>query len=1084
MAKLVKLTSKDGVNNPTNSFKCQSDEDIYIEPMSTVSLLNAHISSGLLSEYNIEGSEIKGPDTGLCVSSLYLTADKSDRERRIVIPNGNYNSTTMAQQLEASSNKSLLFQSSASPLSNVSDVYEIPPEADFGLQMNVGIEGNKFDILFNSAKQKATNFVFSNKNNSINIDAATGNISYAIPAGTVTTDLDPTQENPAARTVTTIKNASTAGFNVNDPVQLVNTVAGNTTTSKITNIAQSATNLASTEEAITVEGANLVKVNTAFRGTMPNKFQIGSELTLDDGTSVDNANLSANIAYGNIQQINTRYAVADITAGKSYNVQISEVPIFNGFKPYTVEVQNLTYDEALATMTVDIDVPFGTANIGIDAGRFISLWTQVGPNPNSPVCVGEIDAVVDEGGNTRFLMKDVQHVTGKNILPALCKFVVSIDVFNTNDNGGRDIALVPPKEDTGSFDETLLMLYQDNNCLFQNTGREILQGSNITSNTIIFQEKSLICLDTTNNTLLDDIDAYIYFINQFGTIDISDYQFLNTCIIDKFVAVNYQDTAGTPINVASIGLVQGDPLVIDTINKTYTINISVDNYDPFDFKMDGVNDFAVIPIQYTSNALNNYNRAINIFITLINVNVYPYLVKRDPNIQDASKVIILTLNNLNPPDLQAIAVVPTRLWFGVNIYFTTTITLSNTFVPFNYNLMLKGFLDKGQRNSYAIEDTRLSKSCGRAVFKVVTAGVCKFGIIPETNSFISTSANTNFVSVGIINRGGGLVYTVFKGDIEQPLKTDITALDGDRVCFQWGVTPSIYDNEYNDTVSGATNPAALDPNVSISAVVADVNDEDRGKMLFSVTRDTRVDYFYLGSKFDTTVGAPDKSLCNTVPWTPRNAPYLPPIYWDNLGDYHLFVLPNAATIRVIELTQNPNIVNLNGVVKQISGENVLYDDTLHSQDHPELATIPHKLDAYSNFWYWVWNDLYFQKQLGYKTSSQYINAASGSYMATIDYLTAYLPESLVVFLDNIPSSSYDLEKIKGSRRNIIGIAGSAQGKIGEINIEPNNLYKIALNNKQPINLRKFIVSFETFFGEQIELLNARAVVNLLFEPPK
>jgi hypothetical protein len=53
--------------------------------------------------------------------------------------------------------------------------------------------------------------------------------------------------------------------------------------------------------------------------------------------------------------------------------------------------------------------------------------------------------------------------------------------------------------------------------------------------------------------------------------------------------------------------------------------------------------------------------------------------------------------------------------------------------------------------------------------------------------------------------------------------------------------------------------------------------------------------------------------------------------------------------------------------------------------------------------------------------------------------------------------------------------------MGEINIEPTNLYKISLQNKQPINLKKFNVSFENFYGDQIQLQTAKAVVNLLFE---
>jgi hypothetical protein len=60
---------------------------------------------------------------------------------------------------------------------------------------------------------------------------------------------------------------------------------------------------------------------------------------------------------------------------------------------------------------------------------------------------------------------------------------------------------------------------------------------------------------------------------------------------------------------------------------------------------------------------------------------------------------------------------------------------------------------------------------------------------------------------------------------------------------------------------------------------------------------------------------------------------------------------------------------------------------------------------------------------------------------------------------------------------------NSQDRLGEISIEPSNLYKIKLNNKEPVNLRRFVVSLEDFYGNQIKLQSARAVINLLFEEP-
>ena len=92
---------------------------------------------------------------------------------------------------------------------------------------------------------------------------------------------------------------------------------------------------------------------------------------------------------------------------------------------------------------------------------------------------------------------------------------------------------------------------------------------------------------------------------------------------------------------------------------------------------------------------------------------------------------------------------------------------------------------------------------------------------------------------------------------------------------------------------------------------------------------------------------------------------------------------------------------------------------------------------------------------------------------------------MVILLDNISNvQTFDLNKSNGGRRNIIATCVNTQNGNGEIIIEPANLYKIALNNKDPINLKRYVVSFEDFFQNEIILQSARACVNLLFETPK
>jgi hypothetical protein len=111
-----------------------------------------------------------------------------------------------------------------------------------------------------------------------------------------------------------------------------------------------------------------------------------------------------------------------------------------------------------------------------------------------------------------------------------------------------------------------------------------------------------------------------------------------------------------------------------------------------------------------------------------------------------------------------------------------------------------------------------------------------------------------------------------------------------------------------------------------------------------------------------------------------------------------------------------------------------------------------------------------------------ITGLSGKFSADISYMSAYLPENLTILLDTLSNvQTYDLGKTSGRRRSIIGVVVNSQDRVGEVIIEPANLYRIKLGNKEPLNLRRFVVSFEDFYGAEVILQSARAVINLLFE---
>lgn len=1072
MAKLIKLTTKSDTLNKTNSFRCQSDEDIYIEPNSTVSLLNAHISSGILSSYNVDGNDVAGLDVGLHVASLYLTENQTDRERKIIVQNGNYDITTVCAELTNACNKSLLFNSTTTPVSSTADVFKTPSNNDFGLGMLVNLnESSKVSIKFNSVQQKATDLNFSNKNDGVNVDPANGNITFTNPTGLVNTGLISQQADDVNKIVYSTSDV-TGNFAIGDAVQIVSSADGSSNVVYITDI-QPSVNSLTNAVGVSAISATSIQFNDVVTSTVPldPSYSVGKIVSMDDGTSV--ANPLNNGAHGTINSIELPYV--------NPNLEITEVSDFRGLHPISIDVDNASFvdpnDQNLGVNLLFSNIQLVDAeDYGFVDDRFVSIWKT--PNYGDLYCVATITNVqADNTGTGNGIIVTVYPLAnslGKNININVknCNHVKVFDIFDTNLDGGYDIEKIPTIDGSlpsagGDFNGTLITVLYDKLPLFQCVVQDITNIANTAfGNRIKLQINEYTALNDAG-TLISDINAYYKFVSIFNNLDDIKIRDISTIFVDKFVS-------SKPVASNTIPFLDLDPLVIDELNGNSFEGIIM-NGNLFDYVLTDGSSYTVIPIDFTEVDEVRYNFINAVFIELRDTTEAPYLVKTNTD-----KNVILNLTNLDVPDLTALPI--SRLWLGYDIYVSNEITLNVQALRRSlkdYDLMIKGTLTKGQPQSYALQDNRLSRSCGRAVIRIQNVGACEFGIMPETSDFLNQSITNNYVRVKIQNNpGGGFIYTLWQGTRRFRLKTNLEALSGDRVCIQWGVCPSTTDFEYNNNINGGTNPAAIN-NASFTASAGVVTDSDRQKMLFSVVRNGELNnYFYLGS---IQTGG---DFAKVIPWTPRASPYLEPIYFDNTGNYRIYCCPNQATLRLIEITIDPTIVTVDGVTKYLTEDTVIYDSSIHSQDHPDLVEGSHRLNSFSNSWLWLWRDLYFQKQLGFKSPRQYVSAASGSFVATADYLTAYLPENLVVFLDNVACSSYDLEKVKGLRRNIIGTAISTNGKIGEVNVEPSNLYKIALNNKERINIRKFSVSFETFYGEEVILMSARAVVNLLFEQSK
>jgi hypothetical protein len=337
-----------------------------------------------------------------------------------------------------------------------------------------------------------------------------------------------------------------------------------------------------------------------------------------------------------------------------------------------------------------------------------------------------------------------------------------------------------------------------------------------------------------------------------------------------------------------------------------------------------------------------------------------------------------------------------------------------------------------------------------------------------------------------------LVYKLYRGQTAVDTKINLRAKNNDRVIVEWGVTTATNGYEFSAGVDGNTNPAIL-TNANIEAVgqASPINEVDSRKILVSVLRDNAVserNYVYLGCPIanpDVT-NVNQVALCQAVPWTPRTSPYIDPKdwYWNNDKDLHVYVSPFQATVRILELSPTPMITFDGTAYKEFDGEHTLLHTTLHAISDPAQQDEPHKLKSFANVFNFKFTNIDLQRRFGYKTATNILNGASGSWSAEKSYLSAYLPENLTILLDTLSNvQSYDLEQNQGRRRSIIGVVVNSQDRLGEIVIEPSNLYKIKLNNKEPVNLRRFVVSLEDFYGNQIKLQSARAVINLLFEEP-
>lgn len=1056
------MTSSVGLSPNNNSYTVRSDDDIIIAPNSTVSLLNGFISSGIVADYRIEGTNTVQNVTGEKLGILNLVQDPTnpqtpDRNRDVILSQGEYGITPMLNEMTDAFNRSLIYRSTTEVITP--NTFVTPADPDFNLEVGCSLDDAKqITIKYNSAAQKTTaDLDYTNKTPGVNI-AANGDITFTTPAGYATAALNSAAAQDAFKTVVTTENIGTQ-FAVNDNVSLVSPGGQQVFTGAVIDAIQAAGTNADTAVVLDValaDVANEIVYSDAQYVVLPAvPFAQGDNVTLDDGTGVP-FTPAAQTIYAKVKFNPSLFTFTP-------NLVVTEVHDIQGINVVEIDIENVVEVAPDTKYKLTLNLPFLDALVNHvidDAIFYIKNAT------NDYVAVAKITSVAGILGQPDKTVVDIdtRPFGTPNIQLADLQKFGSIEAYFSNDN--------QPTENPHQIDD-ILGLFAPDDTLLCNFELALLQAGTGTDDLdITAKPGSFTCLSADGATLLTDMEAMEQILLLLGN-DQTYFDQINMRCMNKFLS-NAPVDVTADFKTADV-CVFGDsatPIQIALAGDSQTFVIGGNTYTLFDLEIGAV-------------AIDEYKLKRDLMITLLQT---PPMYKTS-NL----KRIKIELMNLNPQGGAALTDM-TRIWNGTDIQTTSEIALryatqGAAFTLTAFSTIVKGSV-RPANSAYCVEDTRLNHACGRVVFFVSVAQPCEFGLIPETANFAGQGVGNNDLKIAIDNVPGlGYCYLLYRGQNLVPIKTPLRAKANDNVIIEWGVSTAINGREYNNNVDGNTNPAVIDINRDTFVIPAgDIDQRDSRKILVSVKRDAANNppALYLGCPLsDPDVTQVNQvALCQTVPWTPREAPYIEPQFYNNDADLHVYVCPNQATLRIIELSPTPMITFDGTSYREFDGEHNLIHTTLHAVSDPAQADEPHKLKTFANVFNFKFTNLDLQRRFGYKIATNILNGASGKWSAEKSYLSAYLPENLTILLDTLSNvQSYDLEQNGGRRRSIIGTVVNSQDRLGEIVIEPSNLYKIKLGNKEPINLRRFVVSLEDFYGNQIKLQSARAVFNLLFEEP-
>lgn len=1058
------MTSSAGLAPNNNSYTVRSDDDIIIAPNSTVSLLNGFISSGIVADYRIEGTNDIQNVIGEKLGVLNLVEDPTnpqtpDRNRDVILTQGEYGITPMLNEMTDAFNRSLIYRSTTE--TTAPNTFVTPGDLDFGLEVGCSLDDAKqITIKYNSTAQKTTaDLDYTNKTPGVNI-AANGDITFQTPTGYSSVALNAGAAQDAFKTVITTENLAATTFAINDNVSLVSPGGQQVFSGAIIDdIQASGTNVdtAVDLDKTLADVANEIVYSDAQYVSLPAPiFAQGDEITMDDGTGIP-FTPAAKTIYGRVKYSPSLYTFTP-------NLKVTEVHDIQGINILEFDIENAVEVTPDTKYKLTLSVPFLSAAVNHIVDDAIFYIKNATGDYVAVATITSVSGILGQVDKTNVEIDTIPFGTPNIQLADLQKFG-SLEAYYSNDN--------QPTENPHQIDDILGLFAPDDTLLCNFELALIAPGQGTDDLDIIAKPGSFTCLSADGSTLLTGMQAMEQILLLLGN-DTTYLEQINMRCMNKFLSNEAVDVT-TDFQTADV-CVFGDsatPISIALAGNATTFVMGGNTYTLFELEIGGV-------------AIDEYKLKRDLMVELLQT---PQMYKTS-NLKRV-KIELMSLN----PQGGAVLTDMTRIWNGTDIQTTSEIALRYAtqgagFTLTTFTTMVKGSV-RPANAAYCVEDTRLNHACGRVVFFISDPQPCEFGLMPETGNFAGqTIGNNDFkIAIEADPATGFYSYQPYRGQTKLNIKTPLRVAPNDNVIIEWGVTTPINGREYNNNVDHNTNPGVIDVNRDTFIIPAgDINQNDSRKILVSVKRDlpSNPPAFYLGcplSNPDVTQ-VDQVALCTTIPWTPRGDPYIEPQFYNNDADLHVYVCPNQATLRIIELSPTPMITFDGTAYREFDGEHNLLHTTLHAISDPAQADQPHRLKTFANVFNFQFTNLDLQRRFGYKIATNILNGASGKWSAEKSYLSAYLPENLTILLDTLSNvQSYDLEQNGGRRRSIIGTVVNSQDRLGEIVIEPSNLYKIKLGNKEPINLRRFMVSLEDFYGNQIKLQSARAVFNLLFEEP-